>query len=786
MRPIDRLYAKSPVPEGESLVYHTTQVMLRVGQLRKRLPSLPGDLGIPDFWSIMFWTAVLHDFGKAASGFQKMLQGGKSWGFRHEILSLAFLEWVFEAGSREYQMAASAIASHHRDFRIIEETYLRSPADNGVYQRWTEEMEIWRIEALAEWLMNDASALAPKFDIELSIFPHLSVTPANLVASGPERIQRALEHYQSYVQRQDIHRLHKTAEVLTHRHEAICLRGLMLQADRLASATAPALHQPDLSGVVNDLATKVQSLYQHQEISKTISGSALLSAPTGSGKTESSLLWKKRQQEEKRPGALFYILPYQASINAMYQRFHQRYNMPEEDIALMHSRAVQALYRDLIGENEDNVQVATATARKRKSFARLHQQPVCVATPYQLLRAAFRLPGYEGQWAMLRGAHIVVDEIHGYEPMRLGLLLEFFAVLQHDWDVRFYCMTATMPSWLKKMIIDTLNISHIIQADAVLFAQFRRHTLIMEDGTLLDPVALDTIANEVQAEKCVLVVANLVDTAMQIATALRDRLHTADTDTSTAQVLLLHSRFNGEDRLALETALMNRISCEERTPFILVATQVVEVSLDVDFDTIYTEPAPLEALLQRFGRVNRKRKYPTLPVHVMREAVSWEFPYKEEELLRRTVALLERYNNTDIDEALVSVWLDELYAPMLTLLTEKINMGRSSFQGICGSEQLRAFDSDRAIEEKFDELFDGYEILPLPCFEEFVRRMNDGRVIDAYSLLVPISGRQYGTLIGRGLVTWEAKYHVRLVHCQYSSTIGMLVNELVEKESQFL
>src|SRR5207244_7001198 len=79
-----------------------------------------------------------------------------------------------------------------------------------------------------------------------------------------------------------------------------------------------------------------------------------------------------------------------------------------------------------------------------------------------------------------------------------------------------------------------------------------------------------------------------------------------------AAVDLLHSRFAGEDRTRKEIALMAKVPNDNKrireAGTVLVATQVVEVSLDVDFDVLFTDPAPVEPLIQRFGRVNRGRR----------------------------------------------------------------------------------------------------------------------------------------------------------------------------------
>src|SRR5690606_18739549 len=133
----------------ETLLQHTSAVVLRLWQLKRRLPEIENFLNVPNFWETMFWAAWFHDFGKAASGFQNMLATGKSWGYRHEVLSLGFLHWVFEPDTLEHTIAIAAIASHHRDHDIIFQEYIRYPENSMVRERWDSEMEFWRVEELA-------------------------------------------------------------------------------------------------------------------------------------------------------------------------------------------------------------------------------------------------------------------------------------------------------------------------------------------------------------------------------------------------------------------------------------------------------------------------------------------------------------------------------------------------------------------------------------------------------------------------------------------------------------
>ena len=781
MNRLDEIYAKSPVPGGETLREHTLQVVQRMGELKKRLPHLPNQLAIPAWWEVLFWAAWFHDFGKAATGFQVMLKGGERWGYRHEVLSLAFLEWVFVKGSPAYQQVASTIVAHHRDYPIIDEQYIsvHDPEDNGIEERWNNEISLSTIETLAKWTINEAELIADSNGFSLTTYKAIKADPEATLTQGVASIRYALATYQRYYEMQAKKgRRKQHAEAYRLRYEAILLRGLLLQADRLASAHAPILSVPNFHQMRNALPPNQDQWYQHQITSSKSTGSAILSAPTGSGKTEAALLWAEHQIAANPSGAVFYLLPFQASINAMYHRMKDRYKIPEAAIALMHSRAVQAIYRELI-DDEIEVKKVTRHAKRKKSLGKLHQQPICITTPYQLLKAGFKLPGYEGQWTMFQDACLVIDEIHGYEPKRIGLLLGMFETLVKRWRVRIFCMTATMPTWLRSEIEAVIPIEHRISADNNLFKTFQRHRLRLLANKLDDNAILEVIKQRIHAGETVLVVANLVKSAQEIATSLRKILDTEEFTSEEilekSKVVLLHSRFTSEDRINRESALLRRLeqAKDTKTGFAAVATQVVEVSLDVDFDTIYTEPAPLEALLQRFGRVNRHRKHTEKPVFVMKEAIDWKQPYQQEEMLRNTISYLEDYDNTLIDESQVSIWLDSIYKPEVKQLKVLVKEGYQAYCDICGEDQLTAFASDPESVRQFSELFDGQEVLPEPLYEKFIERMEADRVIEAYSLCVPISQNRFMMLYIDDKISFLKDFRLPMATCNYDANVGL-------------
>lgn len=132
---------------------------------------------------------------------------------------------------------------------------------------------------------------------------------------------------------------------------------------------------------------------------------------------------------------------------------------------------------------------------------------------------------------------------------------------------------------------------------------FRGTRIEIIEGNVFSSKVHHLIQQEVSIGKSVLIGINTVRTAQKIKNIL-DELLGED------KIILIHSRFTARDGLTKEIDIMGRLGAkkENQLPIVVVATQVIEVSLDLDFDTIISEPAPLEALIQRSGRLNRRGK----------------------------------------------------------------------------------------------------------------------------------------------------------------------------------
>lgn len=731
------LWAKSPVrgqAVGESLHTHTEAVVGRLAELRERLPELAHALGDPGLWTRAFWACVLHDVGKAAAPFQQVLRGqARRWEHRHEIASMAFLPWIgLEDDERDW--VGAAIASHHRDAATIDEIYPFDEPEDINFDSMFGGFPDDALQAIQDWLGGAPVGWATDYGFDLyataTAMPATLDGPSFRRTQAPDAVIEGLRRFNHLCRE-----LRRAGADSPANRRGLASRGLMLLADRLASAHAPpldVLRLPDVDALMR-LAGVTSGERDYQRRSRETRGSIVVAAPTGSGKTEAALRWASEQQRtEPHRTRLWYLLPYQASLNAMQTRLRR---VLGADVALLHGRATQALYRALLAEGMDGER-AERVARRARDLARLQQPAVAVATPYQLLRAAYRLPGYEMQWASVHGMLIVVDEIHAYDPARLGMFLGLLRYLVDHWDAKVCALSATLPSWLHNLLLERFNATDV-RASERDFAKFTRHEIRLVDADLDD--ILPDVIKRVRRGEAVLVAANTVAGAQAAYVALREAL-------GAQQTRLLHSRFTGRDRLAVEEELSTVVGLgrSPRSAIAVVATQTIEVSLNLDFDTIYSDPAPLEALAQRFGRVNRVGRMARAPVHVLTAVEPGQGIY-DSRLVQRAVDVLRSRNGQGLDEAELSRLLDMAYeddlAHEFTVETER---HEREFIASCLND-LRAFQSDESLADKFDSLFDNVEVVPVQLTSE-LDEMTDRSLLEAQGLLVPISHRRFAQL----------------------------------------
>lgn len=736
---------KSSSDRAETLAEHTWAVLQRLSEFIHLRPNLPAEIGVPYLWHTLFWAAFLHDFGKAARGFQSRLRGGEKWPHRHEVLSLAFVDWIAGGLSKEEQTwLVAAIVSHHKDIHHIRRSYNRHAKEQVI--ELVAELDEPALRGLWQWLNQCPAGWAAMLNLASFPIKSLPIIPedeavAQVQRHGADRIFHWLNVYFDFFE--DELEYYPPQWLTTG---ALTLRGYLTNADHCASSHRGPLPtiSVEATQILQSRNISREALYKHQLEAEETEGSVLLTAPTGSGKTEAALLWAAYQTiNSPNQLRLFYTLPYQASMNAMKLRLDETFG--EAMVGLQHGRAALAHYRMLLDKDDDDANPRNVIEQVKiaKNMAELNYPPVRVFSPYQMLKGPYRLKGYEKLLSDYHHAMFIFDEIHAYEPERLAMIMETIKYLRLNFQARFIVMSATFPRLIKEILADALGNVAEIKADDRLFedGRFQRHRLRLKDGELLG--SLEEIAAVAQSGKSVLVACNRVVVAQEAYQYLQDALGQDTVD-------LLHGRFNMRDRSALEKRVRERAGANLKNPqpFVLVATQAVEVSLDIDLDTIYTEPAPLDALVQRFGRVNRRGKKGLADVYVFREC-NWDkqkYIY-DTPLVEATLKIVEREQDRPINEKKIGEWLDEIYKDEIAeQWHQKYHKAAKEFNE-AWLKQLRPFESvTNKTEQEFYRLFDGIEILPESLVPEYETKKGEGKYLEAAELLVPMAFRQWHSI----------------------------------------
>jgi len=344
-------------------------------------------------------------------------------------------------------------------------------------------------------------------------------------------------------------------------------------------------------------------------------GHVSLAAPTGWGKTMVGLL----KAAHYGPPKLFYALPTITAIRKMREGLECR--LGREAVGEYFYFVDVDLVREPHGGGEEMDRLL--------DIYRLFIPKVNITTVDQILLTLLRAGRYHMRRFQLRKSVLVIDEYHLLPPPMIGALAEVLSRYAPLYDIRVVLMTATPLSAYRSALVEALR--DVKEFDlSPEYASFRRHRMAligdMDEG-------LNKVMELVDQGKRVLVILNRVGRAMKFYRSL-----------DLKGKLLIHSRFTVNDRYEKEGRI------DEST--VLVATQVAEVSLDVSFDALVTDLAPIPSIIQRAGRVNRyaKKKVEADNLFVMTKTEGAE-PYHEEEVEYSLKVLEERAGELARDES---------------------------------------------------------------------------------------------------------------------------------------
>lgn len=342
----------------------------------------------------------------------------------------------------------------------------------------------------------------------------------------------------------------------------------------------------------------------------------IIEAPCGEGKTLASLLWAKKLFDNGLINRVIFTLPTQITSNNMAKEFSTDYKIPKEWVGLYHSE----LMSFLIDENEDDLE-----GIKYKNS--IYSKPFTISTIDHLLLSLVN--GYRFSpraFGNLQSSLIVIDELHYYDAHTIGMINCLCEILR-DLKIPHIIMSATIPDILKHNFSSYVVIQSsgkdnngIIKSPYCFV--FHEKPLLSDDYEEKEITVSEESIELIRKNdaKTIGIIVNTISKSKRLFEILQNRF-------PKKQILLYNSEFMRKDRVVKEKLvkiLGKRIDkeltkdeirlCKKHgfnptRPFIFIGTQVAEISLNISFDIILSDLAPLDALFQRGGRLHRKRTY---------------------------------------------------------------------------------------------------------------------------------------------------------------------------------
>lgn len=479
----------------------------------------------------------------------------------------------------------------------------------------------------------------------------------------------------------------------------VFLKGILHKCDYAASAgIEPEKHY---IGLYEDdfrtwLFKKSWNLKPFQDNARSLSDkSVVLIAATGSGKTEYAMNWING-------GKAFYLLGLKMAVNEMYKRFKAVFGNDKDNVALLHGDIAYVL------DNADSDDDYTGRIERARKLS----YPITVATADQLVTAVFKYNGFELAYLTASYSKVVVDEIQSFSPDSIAAIIVFVKEV-HRLGGKFLLMTATLPPFVK----DELASLPGIEFPSPELPKTVRHKIAVYEHVITTSTAIDIIKNHFNAGKKVLVVCNTVKKAQEMYDLLQD-----------ASPSLLHARFIQKDRAEKEGDIMSVAGPDtagRKSQVIWIATQVVEASLDLDFDVLFTECSPIDSLFQRFGRCYRKREYlgEDANIHIFEAGQDGVY---DGELLERTYKLLSEYysgkamSEHDKQSAIEKVFMNIENTRYYDKYIKNKKLLELGFRA----------DSRAEAEKLFRNIAFNYSVVPRPVLED-----NEGEIMDLITII---------------------------------------------------
>ena len=514
-------------------------------------------------------------------------------------------------------------------------------------------------DLLKEIIEEDMKPNIPQIENELKIkVPELKTTYLGIV-EGQARITEFDDIYKDYC----------------------IMKGLLHRLDHCSSAWIPVENETSdeisefVEGFMKEQDFEPNDLQQFARANKN--KNVIVIGSTGMGKTEGALLWSNSDKT-------FFTLPLRISINAIYDRIKE--TIGYKHVGLLHSTAIDYL-------NEKNEE----DEFEKIDQARNLYEKITTCTIDQVFPFVFKYRGYEKIYATLSYSKVVIDEIQAYSPEIVAVILKGLQMI-NNLNGKFMVMTATLPRIYKEKL-DEMGIK--FEYNEFIKDTVRHKIQLVDSGIEQD---IEEIKENAKNKK-VLIIVNTINKAIELYEKLKHE-----------DVNLLHSRFIQTDRSEKEGKI-KEFSKNRNEAGIWITTQIVEASLDIDFDMLYTEMSSLDSLFQRLGRCYRSREYsgnmPNVKIYI-KETSGVGYIY-DKEIYEKSIEILKSYNGKILKENVKIDLVDKLYSKEILQETEFYKKFKKAFRIL---DNIIDYDTSKKDAQHILRNIDNIDVIPKNIYDE--------------------------------------------------------------------
>lgn len=683
----------------ETIQEHTDKLLENLNTLQEIYPNLFLNW---DIFYMLKLACLYHDLGKMNVSFQKRITGGReSQILPHGIFSLCFLpgddicdeveERYLEDGTEEdiaidkaenfVKIVANAVAYHHE--RAIPENaaeILKSSLNS-----LREQLKDFRYDKLQDLKVEELASDFFRFGNRITIG-----NPSDRDCDIKNEV------FDKYV----------LIKGLLNRIDYASSAGDKVQVERKNDFLLEKLDEMLKEWQIYNPNANWNELQKYMIDKREKNVIAI--AQTGMGKTEAGLLWIGDTKG-------FFILPLKTAINAIYNRVKFgiiKEEKIDERVGLLHSETKEKYYEDFLNEDDIDYSKELDTYYERTKQLSL---PLTICTLDQIFDFVYRHKGFEPKLATLAYSKVVLDEIQMYSPDLLAYVIKGLKYIT-KMGGKFAILTATFPKIVEELLskegIEFEVSPNFTKKDLPL----RHNVKVIEN--LIDT---DFIISKFNKNK-VLVICNTVKEAQRVYSELKKKLPDEE------KISLFHSKYIKRDRKIKEKEILKLGDKHCKDYGIWITTQVVEASLDIDFDILITELSDLNGLFQRMGRCYRNRKLEEGKTNCFvflgdKEQKNTGIGYViDKEIYKKSKELILDKIDGDLDEDSKMEYVSQLYTLENLENTEYYQKVKDTLRYL---KLIRPYEKEKQEVEKEFRNIESFMVIPKNIYEENLDRIEE-------------------------------------------------------------